>query len=83
MISSAALLADVSLPETLTQKLDTAPATGLHLSPAFVALAIGALALVAYLLWDVYRQKREEKRQRNRLERFREKKFKQVQGPPA
>jgi hypothetical protein len=81
MISSAAFLADVSLPDPLAQ--NTAPATGLHLSPAFVALAIGALALVAYLLWDVLRQKREEKRQRNRLERFREKKFKEAQGPPV
>jgi hypothetical protein len=82
MISSA-LLAEVTLPQTLSQKLGPAPAAGLHLSPAFVALAIGALMIVGYLLYDVFRQKREEKRQRDRLERFREKKFKHAEGPPS
>lgn len=81
MISPAAFLADASLPEPLAQRLDTAHSTGIHLSPAFVMLAAGALALVAYLVWDVVRQKREEKRQRDRLERFREKKFGQAQRP--
>lgn len=83
MIHLSVLLADVSLPDPLGQKIDSPPTTAAHLSPAFVALAIGALALVVYLLWDFYKQKREERRQRLRIERFREKKFSQVQEPPT
>jgi hypothetical protein len=77
------VFANVSVPEPLGEKLDSAPPSATHLSPAFVGLAIVALAVVAYLVWDIYRQKREERRQRQRIERFRERKFKQAQEPPA
>jgi lysylphosphatidylglycerol synthetase-like protein (DUF2156 family) len=77
------LLADARLPDALAQKLGTRPQNAPHFSPAFFILAAVALCVVAYLMWDVLRQKREERRQRQRLERFREKKLKEAQGPPA
>jgi hypothetical protein len=83
MIRPLTVLADVNLPDALGQKVDSSPSTSSHFSPLFIGLAVAALALVAYLVCDIYRQKREERRQRQRLERFREKKFKQVHEPPA
>jgi len=83
MICPTTILADAGLPDALTQKIGAQSQNATHFSPAFVGLAIIALAVVGYLLWDVFRQKREERRQRQRIERFREQKFKQVQQPPT
>jgi hypothetical protein len=82
ILRPATTLADVALPDPLTQKADVPSSSSPHLSPAFVCLAVFASLLVAYLLWDLYRQKRDERRERQRLERFREKKLNQV-PPPA
>jgi hypothetical protein len=51
--------------------------------PLFVAAAVCALGLVIFLVYDFWRQKRVERRQRQRLERFREKRFKQASQVPT
>ncbi len=80
MLSLTAIIGDVELPGS--QGL-TAPArTAAHISPAFIGVAILALALIAFLVWDVCRQKWVERRERQRLERFRDQKRRSVSTVP-
>lgn len=83
MTGLTAILADASLPEV--PGLNPGPSshlTGSHIPPAFVGLAAFALLLVGYLVWDFCRQKRAERQQRQRLESFRAKKFKESSTAP-
>src|SRR6266404_4035639 len=72
-----AILADATLPEVPGLNLDSPRPSANHLPPAFVGLAVFALLLVGYLLWDFCRQKHLERQQRLRLESFREKKLRE------
>jgi hypothetical protein len=70
----APILGDVELPGS-DLSLGPARPTGAHIPAAFVGLAVFALALIVFLVWDFCRQKRVEKRERDRLQRFRQKKL--------
>lgn len=69
-----AILGDLDLPGN-NLNLDSPRPGAWHVSSAFIALAFGALLLVGFLVWDFCRQKRVEKRERERLHRFRERKL--------
>jgi len=71
------ILSNATLPEVPGLNLDTPRPTANHIPPGFVGLAVFALLLVGYLLWDFCRQKHVERQQRLRLESFREKKLKE------
>ena len=70
----APILGDVELPGS-GLNLGPARPNGAHIPGAFIGLAILALALIVFLVWDFCRQKRVEKRERDRLQRFRQKKL--------
>ena len=76
----APLLGDVELPGA---NMDTPSPVVSHISPAFISLAVFALLLVGYLVWDFCRQKTVERRERQRLERFRQGKLKADAGIAA
>ena len=77
MIRLNVILADASLPDVPGLSPDSPRQAGTHIQPAFVALAVFALLVIGYLVWDFWRQKQAERRERARLETFREKKFKE------
>jgi hypothetical protein len=79
---SAAVLGEVELPGSGLNP-GSNPPNPPHFSAALLAMAVLAVAVVAFLGWDVFRQKRAEKRERRRLERFREKKFNNASSQPA
>jgi hypothetical protein len=66
-----AIVAAAELPGA--QDLNSAARSDPHFQPALVGLAILAVALVAFLTFDFYRQKSRERQERRKLERFREK----------
>jgi hypothetical protein len=70
IIKSVLILADVELPGT---EGNAPQQTGTHMQPALVGLAVLALAVVAFLVYDLWRQKLTERREREKLERFRQK----------
>lgn len=70
----APMLGDIELPGA-DQTLEVARPSSARIAPAFIVLALVAMALVVFLIWDFCRQKRVEKRERQRLQRFREKKM--------
>src|SRR3569832_320095 len=79
MLNWPAILATVEIPGSgLNSAPPRAPLS--RMSPVFIILAVFAIALVAYLAWDFLRQKRVEKKERERLERFRENKMKESSG---
>jgi peptidoglycan/LPS O-acetylase OafA/YrhL len=81
MICVDGILAVVDLPGS--QGLNPQPRAFTHISPAFIGLAICALALIGYLVWDFCRQKIAERRERRRLVRFRERKLKKIPNVPV
>jgi hypothetical protein len=79
---SGVVLGEVELPQSGLNPGSNPPSPP-HFSAALLAMAVLAVAVVAFLGWDVFRQKRAEKRERRRLERFREKKLNNVSDRPA
>jgi hypothetical protein len=74
IIRSVLILADVELPGV--QGIN-APPPATHVQPALVGLAVLALAIVGFLIYDLFRQKHNERQERAKLERFREKRLRQ------
>ena len=75
------LLGDATLPGT-----DGLPAVGqgvTHIQPALIGVAALAVAIVAFLGIDYYRQKRVERREREKLTRFRQRRLAETEkkGP--
>ncbi|HZR18297.1 MAG TPA: hypothetical protein VFE51_13475 [Verrucomicrobiae bacterium] len=82
IIRSVLVLADVELPGV--QGLNAQPPPASHVQPALVGLAVLALAIVGFLVYDLFRQKRNERLERAKLERFREKRLRQsAPGTPS
>ena len=69
---SSAVLGEVELPGAGLSPETARPGSN-HFSAPVLAMAVLAVAVVAFLTFDFFRQKRAEKRERRRLERFREK----------
>jgi len=76
------ILSNVDLPDSRGLSLDSRGWSDSHIPLVFVGLAILALALVGYLLWDFLRQKRLERRERQFLVQFREQQLKRGPPPP-
>jgi len=73
------ILAEVTLPGS--DGLQSPPSSPTHVQPAVVAVAVAAIGIVAFLGFDFYRQKRAERLERAKLERFREKKLRSASMP--
>ena len=70
------LLADVELPGG--KGLNSTSQAPAHFQPALVGVAILAIGIVAFLGFDFLRQKLQERREREKLERFRAKRLQQT-----
>ena len=70
------LLGDVELPGG--KGLNSTPQAPVHFQPALVGVAILAVGIVAFLGFDFLRQKLQERREREKLERFRAKRLQQT-----
>ncbi len=75
------LLGDVDLPGN--QGLNSAAHAPGHFQPALVGVAFLAVGLVAFLGFDFFRQKRHERLEREKLERFRAKRLQQGANAPS
>ena len=78
-IRSLLILANAELPGA--PGLSAPVSRPAHFQPALVGLAVLALAIVAFLVYDLLRQKRHERREREKLEQFRRKRLEQ--SPPG
>lgn len=81
MNSLTAILGEIELSGL--QGVNSPRPTTSHTSPAFVCLAVVALGLIGFLVWDFCHQKHLERRERRRLERFREQRLKQFPTVPV
>jgi hypothetical protein len=78
MVRFITILAEVELPGPQALTANATHRVNGQISSAFVGVAALALAVVGFLLWDFCRQKTIERRERQRLERFREKRLKET-----
>ena len=70
------LLADAGIPGT--EGLTPSGQGSTHMQPALVAVAVLAVAIVAFLGADFYRQKRGERKEREKLTRFRQRRLDEI-----
>ena len=62
MLGFITILAETGMPEVPGLALEAPRRAASHIPPVFAGLAVFALALVGYLVWDLWRQKRDERR---------------------
>jgi len=73
MLSLRTMLGEVELPGTGGLRPGAGPRGVGHMQPAFIVLAVVAVGLIVFLSYDFFRQKRGERRERKKLQRFRDK----------
>ena len=70
------LFADIPIPGT--DELSSPSPSSSHMQPALVGVAVLAVGVIAFLGIDFYRQKRTERKEREKLARFRDKRLREV-----